>query len=160
MSPSGCGHLSASPVVACAPSDAQFRARTSGEASRSHEHRSASTVSPERRRRRRPIVRAFLSSGEEARRVQETYACCSFRDRLVALDFEKPASIQWKTFTINPKTACARQEKIHRRPIARTAVERLRRRPPSTKSADLSMLTGDSYTDLPTRARTPRWRLK
>ena len=91
-----------------------------------------------------------FSSGEEAVAMQKTYACCSFRGSVVALDIKTGAKL-WKTFTINEPMHSAGQESggVERHGPAGGAIW-------SAPTADAKrglvyVATGDSYTDAPTK---------
>jgi len=91
-----------------------------------------------------------LSSGEEGAAGQETYACCSFRGSLVALDL-KTGKIQWKTFTITEPLRPTRKNAIGVQ-LQGPAGGAIWSAPTVDQKRGLVyVLTGDSYTDLPTK---------
>ena len=91
-----------------------------------------------------------FSSGEEAVAMQKTYACCSFRGSVVALDI-KTGKLLWKTYTINEPVQA----------LSPNAAGVVRHGPAggaiwSAPTADAKrglvyVATGDSYTDAPTK---------
>jgi polyvinyl alcohol dehydrogenase (cytochrome) len=91
-----------------------------------------------------------FSSGEEAAAMQKTYACCSFRGSVVALDIKTGKQL-WKTYTINEpmQSLGPNPAGVERHGPAGGALW-------SAPTADarrgvIYIGTGDSYTDAPTK---------
>jgi len=91
-----------------------------------------------------------FSSGEEAAAMQKTYACCSFRGSVVALDIKTGKQL-WKTYTINEPmhSLGPNPAGVDRHGPAGGAIW-------SAPTADAKrgvvyVATGDSYTDAETK---------
>jgi polyvinyl alcohol dehydrogenase (cytochrome) len=90
-----------------------------------------------------------LSSGEEAAAIQKTYACCTFRGSLVALDL-KTGQKQWQTYMIEePLHPTHKNEQgVQMQGPAGAAVWASPTIDP--KRHLVYVVTGDSYTEAPT----------
>lgn len=90
-----------------------------------------------------------LSSGEEAAAIQKTYACCTFRGSLVALDL-KTGQKQWQTYMIDePLHPTHKNEQgVQMQGPAGAAVWAGPTVDP--KRHLVYVVTGDSYTEAPT----------
>jgi len=91
-----------------------------------------------------------LSSVEEGVGGQETYACCTFRGSLVALDV-KTGKTQWKTYTITDPLRPTRKNDIGTQLQGPAGAAIWSAPTVDAKRGLVYVLTGDSYTDVPTK---------
>jgi polyvinyl alcohol dehydrogenase (cytochrome) len=91
-----------------------------------------------------------LSSVEEGVGGQETYACCTFRGSLVALDL-KSGKTQWKTYTITEPLRPTRKNAKGTQLQGPAGAAIWSAPTVDEKRGLVYVVTGDSYTDLPTK---------
>jgi polyvinyl alcohol dehydrogenase (cytochrome) len=91
-----------------------------------------------------------LTSGEEGAAIQKTYPCCSFRGSLVALDL-KTGRTQWQTYTITEPLRPTRKNDAGVQLQGPAGAAIWAAPTVDAKRGLVYVVTGDSYTDAPTK---------